>query len=295
MVHDKLIVKAPAKINLFLQVTGRRPDGYHTLRTLMQKVALFDELTLEWCDDAGIRLDCHGSGLPAGEDNIAHRAAAAFLEAARSRLDMAIRGISITLKKGIPIAAGLGGGSSDAAGVLTALNRLYGQPFSAAELAEIGLRLGADVPFFLAEASACVAEGIGEKLTPVTPLDGYAVLLVNPGFPVSTQWVYQTFALTRDGDLGSFKNFQNAEGAQGTAAAPGMHRAANDLEAVTFSRYPVVAQIKADLLDRGADSALMSGSGPTVFGLFQERESAEAALIFFREQYEQTYLTAGIT
>ena len=291
---EKLTVRAPAKINLFLRITGRRPDGYHTLVTLMQKVDLCDELVFEQGKSGGLRLVCQGADLPAGEDNIVSRAAAAFFRDERMRTIAPNQGVTITLKKVIPVAAGLGGGSSDAAATLLALNHLCDQPFSAAELAGLGLKLGADVPFFLTDATACLAEGIGEKLSPVEPLDGYTVLLVNPGFSVSTQWAYQTFALTNKGDKSIFKNLQSEGVAVASAVASYLKRPVNDLETVTFDRYPVVAQIKAGLLAQGAVTALMSGSGPTVFGLFRERALAVTAYSLFKARFEQTFLTAGI-
>lgn len=294
MTPENFTVRAPAKINLFLRITGRRPDGYHTLITIMQKIDLCDELVFERCKTNGIRLVCHGADLPADANNIVYRAATAFFRDERMRAVVSNQGVTITLKKVIPIAAGLGGGSSDAAATLLALNHLCDQPFTAAELAGIGLKLGADVPFFLTDASACLAEGIGEKLSPVEPLDGYTVLLVNPGFPVSTQWVYQTFALTNKDDKSIFKNFQIEGDLVTPSVASRLARPVNDLEKVTFDRYPMVAQVKAELLAQGAISALMSGSGPTVFGLFRERALAVAAFSLFKKQFEQVFLTAGI-
>ena len=260
----------------------------------MQKIDLYDELTFAWSDTEGIRLDCLDGNLPAGEENIVCRAAAVFFGDERTKPLLTNRGVVIALQKTIPVAAGLGGGSSDAAATLTSLNHLCDNPLSAAELDVIGLRLGADVPFFLAGAPACLAEGIGEKLVPAEPLRGCTILLINPGFPVSTQWVYQTFALTKKDDRSSIKNLQSEGGANLLPAVPCPEPFVNDLEAVTCKRYPVVAQIKADLLEQGAGAALMSGSGPTVFGLYHDRELAEAAFGVFKKQFEQTYLVAGL-
>lgn len=299
MQPDCLTLKAPAKINLYLRVTGRRADGYHTLETLMQKVDLCDELELKLCEQEGIRLSCVGGMLPEDSNNLVYRAAAFFLQTVASRRAIPVPGVELALKKNIPVAAGLGGGSSDAAATLLGLNALLGCGCSARELAALGLQLGADVPFFLAETSAALATGIGEILTPVTPLHGYCVLLINPGFPVSTQWVYQTLALTKNKNASNLKNswkegdFSSAsrESANDAVRLTAMH---NDLEAVTVSRYPEIKRLKDELIANGAVSALMSGSGPTVFGLFTDRQRAETCHAICKRRFEYTYLVAPL-
>jgi 4-diphosphocytidyl-2-C-methyl-D-erythritol kinase len=298
MQKDWLALKAPAKINLFLRVTGRRGDGYHTLETLMQKVDLYDELALRLCEQPGIHLRCVGSALPEDKGNLVYRAAELFLQTVSPRVG-SVPGVIITLTKNIPVAAGLGGGSSDAAATLRGLDELLGCGCSGEELASLGLRLGADVPFFLVEASAAFATGIGEVLTPVAPLSGYSVLLVNPGFSVSTQWVYQTFALTENKKTSNIKN--SWKGLRGVGVPDGgasdavqlaaMH---NDLEAVTASRYPKIEQLKAELVANGATAALMSGSGPTVFGLFADRQLAEICQAICMHRFEHTYLVSPL-
>ena len=294
MQAECLSVRAPAKINLFLRVTGRRADGYHTLQTRMQKVGLFDLLKVQRGGE-GVRLHCVGADLPENADNLVHRAASLFLETVAQRRGRTLGGVKISLTKNIPIAAGLGGGSSDAAAALKALNFLFEAGLTAGELAAIGLELGADVPFFLADTPAALAVGIGEILTPVAPLSGCFVLLVNPGFSVSTRWVYQTFALTKEEKTTIFKNFRESADPAGqpclSATVEGLPAALeNDLETVTITRYPEIGRIKEELLAHGAVAALMSGSGPTVFALFSDQQAAETCRVLFARRFRQIYL-----
>jgi len=296
---DRLALKAPAKINLYLKVTGRRADGYHTLDTLMQKVSLCDELELRLCK-RGIHLCCPGGEGLESCDNLVYRAAELFLQTVGLQRTGATHGVEISLKKNIPVAAGLGGGSSDAAATLKGLDALLGCGCSSEELAAMGLRLGADVPFFLADASAAIAKGIGEILTPVDPLVGYDILLVNPGFPVSTQWVYQTFALTKKENASNLQDFQQEVNGcslpsgfvEGKAQLRAMR---NDLEAVTASRYPEIGKLKNVMAASGAAATLMSGSGPTVFGLFVDRQGAETCHAIFKRRFEHTYLVSPLS
>lgn len=255
---------APAKINLCLHVEGRRPDGYHDLAMLMQRISLADRLTLDLEPAQGVRIECPGVALPPGGENIALRAARRMLELADNKCGVALR-----VEKRIPVAAGLGGGSSDAATVLLVLNEMLGLRLSPAELGAEGLRLGADVPFFLFQQTAW-ATGVGERLRAVTGLPPLWYLLVNPGIEVSTAWVFQNLRLTSPGAVTKLPALPST--------VEGMLRLLhNDLESVTISRYPVVGQIKGQLLDVGALGALMSGSGPTVFGVFADCASAQAA------------------
>ncbi len=296
MQPKKLTLKAPAKINLYLNVTGQRPDGYHTLETLMQKVSLYDELELR-PGDPGVRLCCPDGTLPEGQDNLVHRAASLLLEKVGQRRAGPLPGVDITLRKNIPVAAGLGGGSSDAASTLKGVDALFDYGCTGEELAAIGIQLGADVPFFLADTSTALATGIGEILQPVAPLTGYRVLLVNPGFPVSTQWVYQTFALTKKEKESKIQNFQNkidiaaslSRSVQDKVPAASLQ---NDLETVTMCKYPEIEQVKNRLIEHGAAVALMSGSGPTVYGLFVDEECAINCRAFFKECFEHVYLVS---
>ncbi len=275
---------APAKINVFLHVLGRRPDGYHRLCSGMQKIGLYDELLLERID-AGIELHCPDGDTPENGDNLVVRAAALFGEhLAETGLGRPF-GVRMVLTKRIPVAAGLGGGSSDAAATLLGLNALSGARLDARTLAGLGLRLGADVPFFLQPAPAALAQGIGEELSPVPPLAGYSIVLVNPGFALSTRWVYQNFDLTAIERKDTFQNFQN--GLNGAVWS-------NDLEQVAAGRYPVIGELKEAMRGHGAEASLMSGSGPTVFGLFSDRARALAALRFFQCTFARSCLVEAL-
>jgi 4-diphosphocytidyl-2-C-methyl-D-erythritol kinase len=262
-----LSLHAPAKVNLFLRVLAKRPDGYHELETRMQKLGLCDRIVLTIREKAGIRLRCSRGVLPVDETNLAWRAAGVFLAASRQANRY---GVDIVLEKNIPVAAGLGGGSSDAGSVLKGLNILFGNEFPESILLDFGRKLGADVPFFVTEYDAVLATGIGDRMTPVPTLDQCTFLLVNPGFSVSTRWAYENFALTRDTKNSTLPGFRKSD--PNTFILTEM---TNDLERVTIGRYPEVAEIKKKLLVAGAASALMSGSGPTVFGVFPDRSGLQ--------------------
>jgi 4-diphosphocytidyl-2-C-methyl-D-erythritol kinase len=257
-----MISKAsPAKVNLSLQVLGRRKDGFHDIVSLMQRISLCDEMTFS--PTAGrIIVRCPDSPLPEDEGNIVYRAAAAF----HSRMKTP-RGIEITIRKKIPIAAGLGGGSSNAAATLMTLNEIAGYPLNREELMMMGSDLGADVPFFIFGKTAWVT-GIGDHMTEAGPFPRLRYVLVNPGFAVSTKMVYQNLNLgltnqTINYSIPRFYTFKDLIGGL-----------TNDLEKVTVRLHPVLDNIKTLLLENGARGALMSGSGPTVFGIFTDEESA---------------------
>ena len=259
-----LVVEAPAKINLCLHVLGRRDDGYHELAMAMQRISLADRLEVSLSDGEGVRLECDGLEIGAGE-NIACRAARLFLCEAGVRGEVGIR-----MTKRIPVAAGLGGGSSDAAAVLAALSRLCGNPVSEARLMGLAAELGADVPFFLFERPAW-ATGTGTNLEELPPLPPVCYLILNPGFAVSTAWVYQSLRLTKGGELANLPRFSVTTTTDLLAA---LH---NDLEAVTAERHPEINEMKDFLRANGALGTLMSGSGASVFGVFADQTAAEAA------------------
>jgi 4-diphosphocytidyl-2-C-methyl-D-erythritol kinase len=258
-------VSAPAKVNLILDVLGRRPDGYHEVAMLMVRLSLHDRVTVSLTSGSGITVACPGLDLAAGEENIAVRAARLFL--AHTGIET---GVAIAIAKQIPAAAGLGGGSSDAAAVLLALNDLLDTGLPCGELQSLGVRLGADVPFFLCGEMAAWATGIGERLEPWRGLPPCWLVLVNPRFAVSTAWVYQNLGLTHQRCMSKIPRFPER-------AAELVPLLRNDLEAVTSSRHPEIAAIKQRLLQAGALGALMSGSGPTVFGVFAGQSAAETA------------------
>jgi len=263
---------SPAKVNLVLKVLRRREDGYHDIASLMQKVSLADEMEFTPRGE-GIALACPGSDLPTGEGNLVVRAARAlFADAGYAG------GVEITLRKRIPTAAGLGGGSSNAATTLTVLNDLFRFGFGRERLIRIGARLGADVPFFIYGSTAW-AFGIGEILEPAVTPPGMWLVLVNPGFEVPTKWVYESLnlPLTKTPVKYSIPTFS---GIRELAAA-----LTNDLEKVTVARYPVLGELKGFLLRQGAIGSLMSGSGPTVFGLFDSEQDAIQAEGALRTSY----------
>ena len=261
---NSITLKAPAKVNYLLDVIRRRSDGYHDLRMIMQRINLCDEITITLTKTTGISVTCGKNGVPDGPDNIAWKAAHILLELAGSQ-----QGVKISIAKNIPVAAGLGGGSSDAASVLMGMNQLLHLGLPDQRLMEIGVTLGADVPFFIFKKTA-LAEGIGEALTAMPKMPAAWILLVNPGVHVSTAWVYKNLELTNRGELNklpvSYRDLKDI-----------CSVFANDLESVTIPAFPVIAEIKGAMLQHGAVGAMMSGSGPTVFGLYQDRETAEQA------------------
>jgi 4-diphosphocytidyl-2-C-methyl-D-erythritol kinase len=281
-----LVLQAPAKVNLILEVTGRLADGYHELDSWMHKVSLFDYLTLESGCRPGIHLSCSDPALPCDEHNLVYRAAALFYQ----HLGQAPH-LVMTLEKNIPVAAGLGGGSSDCAATLQGLNRLHGEPLSQPQLRALGKELGADVPFFLYPAASARARGIGERLSPLAPLTECFLVLVNPGIAVSTRWVFANLRkkFTGSSALGCWDNSpKTANYALTTGgkkyilgrASEGCldFKLVNDLEEVTIAKYPEISVIKKFLLAHESCGALMSGSGPTVFGLFLDEKHASSCL-----------------
>ena len=261
---NSITLKAPAKVNYLLDVIRRRPDGYHDLRMVMQRVNLCDVITVSLTKAPGISVTCEKNGVPDGPGNIAWKAANSLLELAGRQ-----QGVTISITKSIPVAAGLGGGSSDAASVLMGMNELLHLGLSDQRLMEIGVTLGADVPFFIFKKTA-LAEGIGEALSAMPLMPTAWVLLVNPGVHVSTAWVYKNLQLTNREELNKLPDsYRDVKDVCSIFA--------NDLESVTIPAFPVIAEIKNAMMQLGALGAMMSGSGPTVFGLYQNRDAAEQA------------------
>ena len=261
---------SPAKVNLFLQITGRRVDGYHNLFSLMCPVGLCDSLSLD-VSAGDIRVICSDPDVPSDETNLAFQAADLFMKQFAGQHDAKRRGVKITIEKQIPVAAGLGGGSSNAAAVFWGLNRYFGRPFSMQELMDLGLELGADVPFFIFGKPA-FATGIGERLEPYHNLTPYYAVLIYPGIKVSTATVYKNL------DLGLTKCKKKPKKSllRHQAFDASLHLC-NDLESVVISRFPEIMDAKRALLGQGAFGALMSGSGSTVFGLFKDPAAAQKA------------------
>ncbi|MEW6078057.1 MAG: 4-(cytidine 5'-diphospho)-2-C-methyl-D-erythritol kinase [Thermodesulfobacteriota bacterium] len=279
-------IVSPAKINLFLHITGKRRDGYHDLFTLMSCVKLADVIHLDF-DTDHISLYCEHDQVPRDISNHAVRAAAIFFEQARIK-----PGVAITLEKNVPVAAGLGGGSSNAAAVLKALNRHYGSPFSQQQLHRMATGIGADVPFFLYGKPA-LATGIGDRLTAYLPLEQLPVIIIKPNFSVSTAEIYKSFSLGLTNDKKTITDYFFTEK---TAFNAAIHLV-NDLERITAARHPEIHQMKRRLLDHGATGSLMSGSGPSVFGLFSTPEAAQKAYDGLRcsERDERIFLTNLVT
>ncbi len=260
---NRIKLQAPAKINYLLDVLRKRPDNYHDLRMVMQRIALSDEIEISLSDTPGIRVYCDHADVPDGPANIAWRAADTLLAKTSNSA-----GIDIFIVKKIPMAAGLGGGSSDAATVLMGLNDLLNLKLTDEELMSVGVKLGADVPFFIFKKTA-LAEGIGDRLSVVEGLPPVWLVLVNPNIHVSTAWVYKNLRLTKKVDVDKLLKFSNR-------VEDVCSLLSNDLESVTIGRFPVIQEIKDALLANGAQGVLMSGSGPTVFGVFADEQQASA-------------------
>ena len=262
--ESRLSLKAHAKINLTLEVLGKRPDGYHEVAMIMQSVSLHDTVTLS-LRDSGISLACDRSDLPCDSGNLAFRAA----DLLRREYGVA-RGVQIELTKRIPLAAGLAGGSTDAAAVLKGLNRLWQLALPAAELERLAARLGSDVPFCL-QGGTSLATGRGEILTALPDFSGHGVVLANPPLQVSTAWVYGNFRGSNQcrPEVSRLRQWIGQQNFSAVAAA-----LFNDLESVTIPAYPQIAAIKEQLLQAGAAGVLMSGSGPTVFALAPDPAAA---------------------
>jgi len=264
-------VSAPAKINLILRILDRRSDGYHTIWSIMQTVALEDEVHLRLSSSEQVHLRCDSAELLGDRNNLVHKAAVAVLE----RAQMAV-GLEVELRKKIPLGAGLGGGSSDAAATILGLNQLLGLGWSQMQMRDVAQRLGSDVPFFLF-APAAVVTGRGEVVKPVVIRETRWVVLVNPGFAVETRWAYHELAASRQGVLPlsdaqrTLDEQRQVDWLQLKAAAE------NDFESPVFAKHPALGQIKKTLLSRGAEIALLSGSGATVFGLYEDEQSARRA------------------
>lgn len=258
----RLVLKTAAKVNLTLEVLGKRADGYHEIATVMQAVDLSDRITLDEADDLELRSSV--PDIPTDSSNLAWRAAAALREAAGFR-----GGVHITLDKRIPVAAGLGGGSSNAAGVLVGLNRLWGLRWPVERLDEVAATLGSDVPFFL-RGGAAVATGRGEKVEPLRARS-LALVLVNPKFAASTAEMYGRLTPAMYSDGGATKALVRSLDRSAARVAASLY---NGMEAAASGVFPQIVQMRAALLAAGALGALMSGSGPTVFGVARSYEQA---------------------
>lgn len=265
----KFQMKAHAKINLGLDVVGKLPNGYHEVRVVMQTVGIYDELTFSRTE-CGIMVTTDSEELPIEEDNLIYKAANLM----KDKYDIR-EGIHIHLQKNIPIAAGMAGGSADAAAAMKGISRMFGLDTSLLELMELGASIGADVPYCVIGGTA-LAEGIGEKLTPLEPAPECFVLVAKPDINVSTRYVYERLNVAA---IEKHPDIDGMVAAIGKGSLQGiLDRMENVLESVTVQEYPVVDALKQRMKELGAVNSLMSGSGPTVFGIFLEKRLAEAAL-----------------
>ena len=266
---DTIRLKARAKINLGLDVVRRREDGYHEVKMVMQMLRLYDQIDIEKTQESGIFVRSNLSFLPTDERNIAYKAAKVMID--QFGLE---QGVIVRIEKHIPVAAGMAGGSTDCAAVLYGMNKIFGLRLNQKKLRELGVKLGADVPYCLMRQTA-LSEGIGEILTPISPLQDCPILIAKPSVSVSTRHVYEHLKLdeqTMHPDIDGIV----------TALADGdlygvTDRMANVLETVTVPEHPVIDEIKKQMMASGAVNALMSGSGPTVFGIFDDEEKAKKA------------------
>ena len=283
---SEITVFAPAKINVILRILDRRPDGFHNLWSIMHTVALDDEVQIRLCADRqDIHLRCDATQLLADQSNLVYRAAAAVLARARQSI-----GLDIELRKRIPMGAGLGGGSSDAAATIIGLNHLLRLEWSPTQMAEVGQSLGSDVPFFLFGPSAFVA-GRGEIVRPVVVEGARWVVLVNPGFGVDTKWAYQELAATRTSVMPLSPGQRELDRQSRVGWAQLIAAGENDFEAPVFAAHGVLRDIKLTLQTHGAEIALLSGSGATVFGVFADEARARLAQTqFAHESSTKTFL-----
>lgn len=281
---EEIRLKARAKINLGLDVVRKRVDGYHEVRMIMQTIPLYDRITLRRQEKQGISVTTNLSYLPVNEDNLVYKAAKLLMDEFQVE-----QGLKINLDKYIPVAAGMAGGSSDAAAVLVGTNRMFRLGLSKKQLMERAVRIGADVPYCVMRGTA-LAEGIGEKLTPLPAMPPCHILIAKPKVHVSTKFVYGNLKaneLTEHPDIDGQIDALKQGNLKKVAALMG-----NVLEKVTIPEYPVIDQIKQIMVQGGALNAMMSGSGPTVFGLFDDEEAARRTYQILQngEEAKQVYL-----
>lgn len=284
--NNDISLKALAKINLGLDVVRRREDGYHEVRMIMQTIQLYDRLDIKRTQEPGIQIQTNLSFLPVNENNLIYKAAKLLMD------EFSITdGVSVKLDKRIPVAAGMAGGSTDAAAMLIGVNRLFSLGLTKRQLMERGVQIGADVPYCIMRGTA-LAEGIGEALSPLPPMVKCPVLIAKLSISVSTKFVYQNLKLddtTIHPDIDRLIDDIKAKNLHDIAAHMG-----NVLETVTIPNYPVIDEIKKHMLSNGAVGAMMSGSGPTVFGLFDDEDTAKKAYKAMRSSHlaRQVYLTS---
>lgn len=278
---DRITLNAYGKVNIGLDVTGRRDDGYHLVKMIMQSVDICDEVTVKR-EPEGISLTCDDPEVPAGPSNLAWKAAAMVMEAAGLK-----GGVSIDIKKNIPMAAGMAGGSTDAAAVIRGMNKVFELGMTLAEMDSLAVKIGADVAFCLRRGTY-LAEGIGEVLTKTADIPDCHLVIVNPGISISTPYVYKKLdgiASLEHPDIEKLLQAISSGSVEQMAASMG-----NILELVTETENPVITDIKKDLESAGAIKAIMTGSGPTVFGIFDDtRKAGDACRLISQKGYGRTF------
>ena len=280
-----MLVKAYGKINLSLDVVGKREDGYHLLKMIMQSVDVYDSISFEKCNK-GINISCNKPYIPTDDKNLVYKAAKLFMDTYDIN-----EGVNIYIKKNIPVSAGMAGGSTDAAAVFKALREMFKIDVDDNELMNLGVKIGADVPYCIIGGTA-LCEGIGEIITPLAPFKNHILVLVKPNFGVSTKEVYKNldtskiFKHPNTNILIKAMEEENLEDVCGNMK--------NLLENVTLRKYPVLKRIKEDMIKMGAMGSMMSGSGPTIFAFFDDMLKAQRCYDKFKTQYREVYITRTI-
>lgn len=278
-------IRAYAKVNISLDVVGKREDGYHLLRMIMQNIDLYDEIILEK-QSRDIVIECNKNYVPTDSRNLAYKAAMAFKE--RYNIQ---EGVKIKIFKNIPVSAGLAGGSTDAAAVLKLMNKLFEVNAPKEELMELGLKLGADIPYCI-QGGTALCEGVGEVITPLNPFKDKIIVLVKPSFGVSTKEVYKNF------DMEKVKKHPETEALIKAMAEDDLRYVAynmrNLLENVTLKKHKVLISLKEEMNKYGAINSMMSGSGPTVFAFFDDMLKAQKCFEKMKEKYNEVFLTRTI-
>lgn len=278
-------IKAYAKINVLLDVVGKKENGYHLLEMIMQSIDLYDLIDVNKIEK-GINIKCNKSYIPVNNKNIAYKAAELFMNTYGIN-----EGVSINIYKNIPTSAGLGGGSSDGAAVLKAMREIFNVNISDKELEELGVKIGADVPFCINGGTA-FCEGIGEIITPIKKFENKILVVVKPKFGVSTKWVYSEYDNLRNVKKPETEKILKAV-KDGDVKAVSLNMA-NVLEEVTTSKYEIISRIKKDMIRFGAVGSMMSGSGPSVFAFFEDSLSAQRCFEKMKENYHETFITRTI-
>lgn len=283
--NESIRLKARAKINIGLDVLGKRPDGYHDVRMVMQTIGIYDRLIITKIPEEEIRIKSNLAFLPLNENNLIYKAIKLLKEVYGFK-----GGVEVDLNKFIPVAAGMAGGSTDAASTMFGLNKLFELNMSMSRMMQLGVKLGADVPYCVMRGTA-LAEGIGEKLTRLTPMPHCWLLVAKPPVNVSTKLVYDSLDMSEvveHPDIDGIIEAIDAQDVAGIAAKMG-----NVLEQVTIPLYPIIDVIKQDMIEHGALNAMMSGSGPTVFGIFPDEQTALSCQAFLKAKGDarQVYIT----